>query len=139
MSNYFEIDLLTIQPSQLYISKKKLKIVQEKILLKNIQSIGIIPIKKLDDNIIFTDGHTRAFAAFLAGFNSIYCEMETEELDWEMYKECIRWCKDDGIFTIADLKDRVVEHEDYEQLWYKRCELMQSEIIAKREGLIKKQ
>jgi len=138
VSNCFEFDLLAIQPSQLYISKKKLAAVQEKINPKNINSIGIIPIKKLDDDIIFSDGHTRAFAAYLAGYRTILCEMETEELDWEMYKECVKWCKEERIFSIADFKTRIISHQDYEQLWYKRCEIMQNEIIAKREKLKEK-
>ncbi len=132
MSDYFEIELTKLQPSQLYISKKKLLLVQEKINSKDIHSIGIVPIKKMDNELIYTDGHTRAFAAFLAGFTTILCEMETEDLDWEMYRECVKWCKDESIFTIADLKNRVISHSDYEQLWYRRCEIMQNKIIAKR-------
>jgi len=39
-----------------------------------------------------------------------------------LYKICIKWCKDEGLFSIADLSDRVIDQKDYEILWYKRCE-----------------
>jgi len=46
------IELLSIQPSQLYICEEKLKAVQMKGIFKP------VPIKKLDNKIIFTDGHS---------------------------------------------------------------------------------
>lgn len=132
MSNYFEMDLDQIQPSQLYISKKKLTEIQKQFDSKKPNSLGVIPIKKLDDEIIFTDGHTRAFAAYLAGFKSIRVEWETEEMDWEMYQICVQWCKDDSILTIADLESRVIDHSEYEILWYKKCKDKQQEILDRR-------
>ena len=45
---------------------------------------------------------------------------------------CVDWCKNEGIFTIADLTSRVITHEDYEILWYNRCKDMQNELITQR-------
>jgi hypothetical protein len=135
MSNYFEMNVDQIQPSQLYISKKKLTEIQKQFDSKKPGSLGVIPIKKLDDEIIFTDGHTRAFTAYLADFKSIKVEWETEELDWEMYQICVQWCKDESILTIADLKSRVIDHNEYEILWYKKCKDMQQKIIENRKKI----
>ncbi len=53
-------------------------------------------------------------------------------MDWEEYRICVEWCKKEGIFTIADLKDKVVSPEEYEVLWYKRCEEMQKDLKERR-------
>ncbi|NWF86555.1 hypothetical protein HXY32_01885 [Candidatus Bathyarchaeota archaeon] len=121
-----------IQPSQLYISSEKLSEVMRTFNPDRPESIEPIPIKKLEDEIIFVDGHTRAFAAFLHGLSEVPVYWECEKLDWEAYTICVEWCKKAGIHTIADLKNRVVPQKDYEILWHKRCEKMQQDLEAKR-------
>ena len=132
MSELFKFSLSKIQPSQLYISKAKLSSVKKEMVGKEFDSIEPIPIKKMGEEIIFTDGHTRAFLAYQLGYKEITVEWETEDLDWEMYEICVQWCMDEGIFTIADLVDRVVPHKRYEIVWYKRCENLHAEIEQKR-------
>lgn len=132
MTKPFEMSIKKIQPSQLYISKKKLAKVHETFNPEKIESLGVIPIKKLDDEIIYTDGHTRAFAAFEKGFKTILVEWDKENLDWEMYRICVNWCKKEKIFTIEDLKNRIIDHPKYEELWYKRCKKMQEEVRSRR-------
>ena len=131
MGTTFLMLLDKIQPSQLYLSKRKLINVQKKIDPSKVESIGVIPIKKLGEDIIFTDGHTRAFAAYKAGFKEVFVEWETENLDWDMYEVCVKWCKDSGIFSIRDLEHRIISHKDYKILWYDRCEKLQNELVKK--------
>lgn len=121
-----------IQPSQLYISKEKLAKIKEKFNSKDLSTLGVIPIKKIGTDIFYTDGHTRAFAAYQAGFKEIPVIWEDEELDWELYKICIKWCKDAGIYTIADLRNRVIDQKEYEILWYKRCDDLHKKLTIKR-------
>jgi hypothetical protein len=121
-----------IQPSQLYISTEKLAKIMKGFDRSSYRSLEPIPIKKLSDDIIFVDGHTRAFAAFLDGLSEVPVYWECEELDWEAYEICVKWCKDAGIRTIADLKNRVVMKDDYEVLWLNRCARMQAELKARR-------
>ena len=121
-----------IQPSQLYISSEKLDAVMKTVDHVKPRAIEPIPIKKFGSRIIFVDGHTRAFAAFLHGFPMIPVYWEDEELDWDAYEICVEWCKKEGIRTIADLKDRVVSQKDYEILWYRRCEEMQQNLAKKK-------
>ena len=129
MPKTFMMKLDKIQPSQLYISSEKLSNVMKNF---NANSIEPIPVKKLGDDIIFVDGHTRAFATYLHGLKEIPVYWEYEELDWEAYKICVEWCKKEGIYTIADLENRVIPHREYEILWYRRCEEMQRSLEAKR-------
>ena len=132
MAKSFLMRLDGIQPSQLYISTDKLAEIVKTFSLSNRRPLEPIPIKKLADDIIFVDGHTRAFAAFLHGLSEVPVYWEYEELDWEAYVICVKWCKDEGIHTIADLKSRVVSKDEYEVLWLDRCEIMQTELKAKR-------
>lgn len=132
MESIFLMSLKDIQPSQLYISTKKLAKIQEKIDPNNKESLEIIPVKKLGNDIIYSDGHTRAYAAHLLGWQEVRVEWETEELDWEMYEICVDWCKTDGIYTIADLSSRVISHKNYEILWYERCNQLKKQMEEKR-------
>jgi hypothetical protein len=129
---FFEIEIRNIQPSQLYISKKKLTEVKKTFNPKDVSTLKVIPIKKLKHSTFYTDGHTRAFAAYQAGYEKIPVIWEDEELDWEMYEICIQWCKDAGIYSIADLNTQVVKQKDYEILWYKRCNKLHKELAKKR-------
>ncbi len=53
-------------------------------------------------------------------------------MDWEAYRICVQWCRQEGIDTIADLQDRIVEPDDYQVLWLDRCRIMQEELQAAR-------
>jgi len=132
MTKVFRMKLNSIQPSQLYISSEKLSEVMKRFDVDDLESIEPIPIKKLGDDVIFVDGHTRAFAAFLYGVSEVPVYWEDEELDWDAYEICVEWCKENGIRTISDLKDRIVSQKEYEILWYKRCEEMQRDLEVKR-------
>lgn len=129
MIKTFTMKLDKIQPSQLFISSAKLSEVMRSF---SSQSIEPIPVKKLGNHVVFVDGHTRAFAAFLHGLSEVPVYWEVDELDWDAYEICVEWCLKDGIHTIADLKNRIVSHEEYEVLWLKRCERMQHDLEAKR-------
>jgi len=121
-----------IQPSQLYISTEKLAEVMKGFNPANLDSLEPIPVKKLGNDVIFVDGHTRAFAAFLQGLSEVPVYWEDEELDWDAYEICVKWCKDEGIRTIVDLKNRMISQENYEVLWLKRCEKMQRDLETRR-------
>lgn len=128
----FLMRLDKIQPSQLFISSAKLSKIIETLDPAKPDTIDPIPIKKLEDKIFFTDGHTRAFAAHLLGLSKIRVFWDKDELDWEAYRICVDWCRKEGISTIADLKNRIVSSEDYELLWLRRCAKMQEKLKISR-------
>lgn len=132
MTATFLMELSRIQPSQLYISLRKLNNVMENFASKP-SLMEPIPIKKLGGKIVLVDGHTRALAALLHRFPRIPVYWEEEELNWEAYEICVRWCQAEEIYTIADLTNRVVAHPAYKKLWYERCANMQKELEAQRE------
>jgi hypothetical protein len=122
MVEIFFKDVLSIQPSQLYISEKKLKEIQLSLNSNDPHVKEPIPIKNIDGKTIFVDGHTRAVAIYLLGQKTIPVYWEYEELDWELYKVCVQWCIDENIHSIEDLAKRIIPQPQYEQLWYKRCD-----------------
>ena len=123
----------TIQPSQLYISSEKLAVVMEEMNTGGLDAIKPMPVKRLGDQVIFTDGHTRALAAYLNGCSDIPVYWDNDALDWEAYAICVEWCKEERIYTIAGLKDRVVPPDEYEVVWCRRCRKMQEGLKEKRD------
>lgn len=132
MNKVFLLDIDKVQPSQLYINSEKLNRVREQFEPGKPENLEPIPVKRLGSEIIFTDGHTRALVAYLSGFKELRVYWDEDDLDWAAYEKCVQWCKEEGIRTIRDLKDRVVGPADYETLWLERCHRMQQELIAKR-------
>ena len=80
-----------------------------------------IPVKRLDGRVLMTDGHTRAVAAYLAGWDSVPVYWDEDDLDMHAYEIDVNWCKDEGIISPIDLSKRIVPYKDYERLWKKRC------------------
>lgn len=116
-----ELPLTGLQPSQLYISAGKLRLVREWFDPADRFRFDPIPIKLHDGLYLMTDGHTRAVAAHLAGWESVPVYWDTDLLDMAAYAQDVRWCEAEGIRSVADLAGRVVLHKDYERLWRKRC------------------
>jgi len=123
-----------IRPTQLYISSEKLNNVMRNLKQTKQTLIEPIPIKKLDNQIVFVDDHTRALAAFLLGLSEIPVYWEDEEFDWEEYGICVGWCKEEGIDIISDLKKRVIPHNDYQVLWLDKRKEMQTDLDIKRKA-----
>lgn len=133
MTKTFMMKLSELQPSQLYISSEKLSEVMKTFDSANPEAMEPIPIKQFGNQIILVDGHTRAFAALLHNFSEVPVYWEDEELDWDAYEICVAWCKKEGIHTIADLKNKVVSQQDYEIVWYRRCEEMQQNLAKRKQ------
>jgi hypothetical protein len=128
----FEMELVAIQPSQLFISVEKLNQVKKNYAPVSAETLPPIPIKRLGDDVVFTDGHTRALAAHLQGIEKVRVFWDEDELDWEAYEICVHWCKEAGIRTIADLKGRLVSQKDYEVLWHRRCDQLHRDLAMRR-------
>jgi len=112
-----------LQPSQLYISKKKLNKVISWIS-RDENNYEPIPIIKLADKIVITDGHTRLFALYQIGFQTVRTKWDTDELDIEAYKIYVDWCLDYGIELISDLEYRIIELIANDKLWINPCKVM---------------
>ncbi len=130
----FLMPLDQIQPSQLYISAQKLAQVMTWWDRQCLATLPPVPVKRLNGRVVYTDGHTRAFAAYQQGFVKVPVVWDEDELDGEAYQICVDWCVDAGIYTVMDLKDRVIPPEAYELLWIGRCRVMHKQLAQARHG-----
>ena len=130
--NINEIKLEELHPSQFYISAKKLKDIERWFNPADLTGFEPIPVKMLDGLPVMTDGHTRAVAAIRAGLDAVPCIWEEEELDWDMYRACVKACQEQNILSPADLLKRIVSEEDYKEKWDKWCDLMQADVLQNR-------
>ena len=62
---------MSLQPSQLYINEQKLVVLNAKFPPETESAIPPIPVKQINGEIIYTDGHTRAFLLWSRGFQRI--------------------------------------------------------------------
>jgi hypothetical protein len=128
----FRLPIDKIQFSQLYISSEKLTAVMKVFENGKEDDLEPIPIKELDGSLVSTDGHTRILAWYLHGYTEVECVWEDIEMDWDAYRICVQWCKDEGVEHVDDLNQRIIGPEDYQVLWLDRCRLMQEQLNEDR-------
>ncbi len=122
------LSLKDLQPSQFYISEKKLQDVQEWFHPSDLANFEAIPVKMLDGVPVMTDGHTRATAAVLAGLESVPLAWDRDDLSWEMYRRCVEECRKRRILSPRDLVHCIVPETDYLEKWDRWCDRMQAEV-----------
>jgi len=121
----FHLSLDQLQPSQLFISSRKLAHVMENFDPDRPEALDPIPIKEFNGRLICTDGHTRALTAFLSNWEQVPVYWDDDELDWDAYQIYVDWCLREHIYTVADLQRRILSPADYQVLWLERCQKMQ--------------
>ncbi len=126
------LELRDLQPSQFAVSEKKLRDVSAWLDPQDLSGFAPIPVKLLDGTPVMTDGHTRAVAALLAGLERVPLVRDEDELDWDMYRECVKACRERGVLSPADLLDRILPEEAYRERWDRWCDAMQAEVLQKR-------
>ncbi len=136
-TDFFNVGLSALQPSQFYVSEKKLRDVETWFEPSDLSNFEPIPVKMLDGALVMTDGHTRAVAALKAGIDEVPTVWDTDDLDWEMYRRCVEECRNRHVFSPLDLVDRIVTDSEYAVKWDHWCDDMQADverIRAERSG-----
>ena len=110
-----------LQPSQFYISKEKINNIKKWFNPQDLSNFEPIPIKELDGQVVITDGHTRLVVALLFGLDSVPLVWDEDELNWDMYRECVRECKKLGITSPSNLLTRIISKDEYDIKWNKWC------------------
>lgn len=119
-----ELPLEEVSPSQLYLSSEKLADVLAWFDVDD-PEYGPLPVFEYDGEWYLSDGHTRGFAAYLAGEETLSVERDTavrEKYDFEVYRACISWCESAGVETVADFRGRIVEPDTFQEVWIDRCQ-----------------
>lgn len=132
MPDINELTLNDLQPSQFYISEKKLKDIMDWFSADNLSAFEPIPVKMLDGIPVMTDGHTRAVAALLSGIDRVPLVWDEDELDWDMYRKCVKKCKERGIISPSGLLMCIISEADYQEKWNMWCDHIQAEVLRSR-------
>ena len=116
-----EVNIKDLHPSQLYLSEKKLQEIQT--LYQSVEKPSINPISVLafGDRLLITDGHHRTYQALLLGQDTISAEFDKDGGD-ELYHLYAQACEERKIYSILDLKDRILPQDEYEAKWYNWCD-----------------
>lgn len=126
------LPLKCLQPSQFYISEKKLKAIESWFDPSDLSGFEPIPIKLLDGIPVMTDGHTRAVAALRAGLDTVPLVWDEDDLDWEMYQVCVTACHERKVYSPVDLLTQIMSETEYQAKWEHWRHKMQAEIIQNR-------
>ena len=120
------IELHRVQPSQLYLSQPKYEQHIALFATKGFDSCAPLPVKQIGADLFFTDGHTRAFILWQQGVQTVRVYHDPDDLNWVAYLENVQNCRNNDIFSIADLKNRLVNSETYEKRWLQHCAAVQA-------------
>lgn len=132
MESTIHLRLTELQPSQFYISEKKLREIHQWFRPEALSGFAPIPVRLLDGLPVMTDGHTRAVAALLAGLDEVPLVWDEDELDWDMYRKCVAECRRRGVNSPADLLGRVIPEAEYAEKWDRWCDEMHAEVVKGR-------
>ena len=116
-----EVNIKDLHPTQLYLSEKKLQEIQ--MLYQSAEIINMDPISILTfgNRLLITDGHHRAYQALLTGQDTISAEWDKDGGD-EIYHLYAQVCEERKIYSILDLKNRILPQGEYEAKWYNWCD-----------------
>lgn len=116
-----KVNITDLHPTQLYLSEKKLQDIQ--MICQSAEIININPISVLafGDGLLITDGHHRAYQALLAGRDTISAEFDRDGCD-ELYHLYAQACEKRKIYSVLDLKNRIIPEDEYEAKWYNWCD-----------------
>ena len=116
-----KVNIKNLHPTQLYLSEKKLKAIQN--LYQSAETFNINPISVLafGDYLLITDGHHRAYQALLLGQDTISAEFDRDGGD-ELYHLYAQACEKRKIYSVLDLKNRILPQDEYEAKWYNWCD-----------------
>jgi hypothetical protein len=119
-----ELPFADVRPSQLYLSSEKLADVLEWFDFDD-PEYGPLPVFEHEGEWYLSDGHTRAFAAYLAGEEALSVERDPEvreKYDFDVYLACLSWCEEEGVEKVSDFRGRIVEPETFQEVWIDRCQ-----------------
>lgn len=116
-----KVNITDLHPTQLYLSEKKLQDIQ--MICQSAEIINMNPISVLafGDRLLITDGHHRVYQALLTGQNTISAEWDKDGGD-ELYHLYAQVCEERKIYSILDLKNRILSQDEYEAKWYNWCD-----------------
>ncbi len=124
MTEPFTLPLTAVQPSQLCLDGSKFSHVTRWFDF-DAPNYQPLPVREFDGRWTLTDGHTRAFVAYLSVARELRVVRDSDGISVSGYERCVSWCRDEGITEISDLAGRVTT-EAFEARWVDRCRSLDS-------------
>ena len=124
------VPLASIRPSQCYLNAEKVATVAERVKGETFDPEPL-PVYAFEGGHYLTDGHTRAFVAYLTGRERLPVTYDVNldsEASLAVYRECIEWCRREGVERVSDLTGRVVGPETYQAEWIEACQAIAARI-----------
>lgn len=116
----FYINIKDIQPSQFYVDMDKVKAIES--FIESKEDI-CIPLTKIKDYFVSSDGHTRLYYATTKGYSKIRAFF-TEPGDY--LEGFVEEARKRNVYSPYDLK--LITHEEYKIKWHKFCDDFFSEM-----------
>ena len=123
-----DISVVELGLSQIYLNEDKLANIQKWINPNDLSRFNPLPVHDFGNcKLTLTDGHSRAFCAYMLGIERLPVIYDTDEIVTSetgqlLYKNDIIWCERFNIHSVCDLKDRVLSNQMYQELWVGRCD-----------------
>ena len=116
-----KVNIRDLHPTQLYLSEKKLLDIQMLYQSEELINVDSISVLAFGDCLLITDGHHRAYQALLLGQDTISAEWDRDGGD-EIYHLYAKACEKRKIYSVLDLKNRILPQDEYEVKWYNWCD-----------------
>ena len=116
-----KVNIRDLHPTQLYLSEKKLLDIQMLYQSEELINVDSISVLAFGDCLLITDGHHRAYQALLLGQDTISAEWDRDGGD-ELYHLYAQVCEKRKIYSVLDLKNRILSQDEYEAKWYNWCD-----------------
>ena len=116
-----KVNIRDLHPTQLYLSEKKLLDIQMLYQSEELINVDSISVLAFGDCLLITDGHHRAYQALLLGQDTISAEFDRDGGD-ELYHLYAQACEKRKIYSVLDLKNRILPQDEYEAKWYNWCD-----------------
>lgn len=121
--NIFKVNIEDIQPSQFYVDKNKVEAASY--FIKSSDDI-IIPLAKINEELVSVDGYTRLYLATQRGYKQVYGFYTLTE---DYISDFVVEAKRRNILKPYDLP--ILEHDEYKIKWNEFCNDFFSNQITK--------
>ena len=123
----FEVPILNVGVTELYLNQRKLEAVREMTLKEDFSGFSPLPVYDFGDGRpTLTDGHHRAFVMWQQGKPTLTVYWDTDvnitsKPSQKMYRMALDWCREAGAEDISKLQNRILQPAGYELFWLERC------------------
>jgi len=123
---YFSV--LELGVSQIYLNEQKMANIRKWLNTNDLTKFEPLPVCDFGNGrLTLTDGHSRAFVAYTMGIHKLPVVYDTDDMvssdiGKKLYINDTIWCERFKIYSVCDLKNRIIPDSLYRDLWIARCD-----------------